>query len=372
MLRFGLSTTEFIVMQNIPKIVITGGPCSGKTTALAAIVQFCQDHGFFPVIIPEVATDLIKSGFDRTVISFQDFVTKKLMFEEQMRLEAMNCGHLPQNSVFIYDRGLCDSEAYVGRSAFLEVLERQGLTLVEARDLYSGIIFLDSAACGAEAFYTTTNNSARNEGLALAQELNERTKDAWMGSPHFKHIPNRPGVSFDGKINECLKVLSRILGVPEPIENERKFIVDDFRPEALPAHTIPIDIIQTYLVGIEHGVERVRARGQNGNYLYFHTIKIPHPGGGSVEIERVIDKFSYDELLLRTDRTRRQIIKTRHCFRYADHYCELDVFREGVVLVMLEIEVHDMTDHVDLPLELGAFREVTGDIAFSNHELSRR
>jgi predicted ATPase/CYTH domain-containing protein len=302
-------------MLNIPKIVITGGPCSGKTTALAAIVQFCQDHGFYPVIVPEAATDLIMSGFNRTHLSFQDFVTRKILFEENIRLEAVESGHLPSNAVLIFDRGLCDSEAYVGREVFMEVLERQNLSLVEARDRYSGIICLDSAAVGAEEFYTTSNNLARNEGTEEARALNERTKDAWMGSPHFRHIPNRPDVDFNGKITESLKMLARILGVPEPIENERKFVIEGFKPELLPAHTAPVDIVQTYLVGTEHGVERVRKRGQDGYFLYFHTVKIPHEEGGSVEVERLIDKSTYDELLLRADPDRHAIEKTRYCFR---------------------------------------------------------
>jgi CYTH domain-containing protein/predicted ATPase len=371
MLRYEVVKRRFFTMQHIPKIVITGGPCSGKTTALSAIVQFCQDHGFYPVVIPEVATDLILSGFDRTALSFQDFVTEKLLFEEAIRLRAVECGHLPQNTVIIYDRGLCDSEAYVGREAFLEVLQRQDLSLVEARDHYSGIICLDSAAVGAEEFYTTSNNAARNEGLEEARALNERTKDAWMGSPHFKPIPNREGADFDGKITECLKALAGILGVPEPIENERKFLVEGFCLDQLPEHSVPITIVQTYLIGIDCGVERVRKRGQDGHHLYFHTVKIPHEGGGSVEVERFIDKQTYDELLLRKDPTRNPIVKTRYCFRHADHYCELDVFGGRVGLVMLEVEVHDMSDHVELPLYLGTFQEVTGNQFFSNHELSR-
>jgi CYTH domain-containing protein/predicted ATPase len=357
-------------MQNIPKIVITGGPCSGKTTALAAIVQFCQNHGFHPVVLPEVATDLILSGFDRTQLSFQYFVVEKILFEESIRIKAVAEGHLPLNTVLIYDRGLCDSEAYIGRSAFVEVLERNNLTLVEARDRYNGVICLDSAAVGAEEFYTLTNNAARNEGLQEARDLNERTKNAWMGSPHFKPIPNPKGMGFDAKIAECVKALARILGVPEPIENERKFVVENVCLDQLPPHHVPIHIIQTYLVGIESGVERIRKRGQNGNYLYFHTVKKPHEGGGSIEVDRFIDKQTYDTLILRKDMMRNCIEKTRYCFRHADHYCELDVFSRGLNLVILEVEVHDMSDDIELPSYLGKLTDVTGNPSFSNHALS--
>jgi CYTH domain-containing protein/predicted ATPase len=359
------------LLSSVSRIIITGGPCSGKTTALAHITKFCQDHGFFPVIIPEVATDLISSGFDRTALSFQDFVIEKMLFEEQLRIKAIANGHLPENSVFIYDRWLCDSEAYVGREAFLQVLERHGLSHAEACDFNNGVICLDTAALGAEEFYTLDNNKTREEGLELARTLNEKTKNAWMGAPHFKSIPNRPGVDFHGKMTECLRVLARVLGVPEPLENERWFVTENFKPELLPSHATPIEIEQTYLIGANVGQERVRQRSRDGYHLYYHTLKIPRDDGGSVEIERHINKQSFDEFLFRRDHSRRTIEKTRYCFRHADHYCELDVFRgHRTGLVKLEIEVHEMTDAVTLPLYLGDFVEVTGDKAYSNYALS--
>ena len=79
----------------------------------------------------------------------------------------------------------------------------------------------------------------------------------------------------------------------------------------------------------------------------------------------------FDDLLIRRDASRLPVYKTRKCFRHAEHYCELDIFqahREG--LVMLEVEVHEMTDHVELPRQLGEFEEVTGDPRYSNYALA--
>lgn len=358
-------------MLNIPKIVETGGPCAGKTSALAAIAQFCQNVGRHPVIITEAVTDLANAGFDKTRPEFQTYVLKKILFETALREEAYAAGHFPAEPVFIYDRGLCDGRAYVDEETFAAALKAVGLSLVQARDEYSGVIFLDSAAVGAEEFYTLENNTVRDEGLDAARILNERTKDAWMGTPHFRHIPNRPGVDFDGKITECLQALARILGVPIPLENERKFLVHNFRPDMLPGHAAPIDIIQTYLVGKEEQVERVRARGQHNHYLYFNTIKVGLPTGGSHELDNLVSRGMFDDLLIRRDTTRLPVHKTRKCFRHAEHYCELDFFhghREG--LIMLEVEVHEMTDHVELPRQLGEFEEVTGDPRYSNYALA--
>ena len=46
----------------IAKIVITGGPCAGKTTALARIEQDLSEKGYHVFIVGESATELIKGG----------------------------------------------------------------------------------------------------------------------------------------------------------------------------------------------------------------------------------------------------------------------------------------------------------------------
>lgn len=38
------------------KIVLTGGPCAGKTTALSKLEQHLLELGYFVFIVPETAT----------------------------------------------------------------------------------------------------------------------------------------------------------------------------------------------------------------------------------------------------------------------------------------------------------------------------
>lgn len=358
-------------MSDIPKVVITGGPCGGKTKALAAIAQFCQNNNRYPVIIPEAATDLITAGFKPSLPEFQHYVLKKILFEEELRQQAFYSGDLPSNSVFIYDRGLCDGRAYVNEAIFNTALARNDLDLVRARDQYNGVIFLHSAANGAEKFYTLENNAARSETLAEARALNQRTLEAWTGTPHLCEIPNRPNVSFDGKIQECLVALARIIGLPEPVEYERKYLLETFLPDQLPDHAVPINIMQTYLVSQPGQTERVRARGQANRYLYFHTTKVRRADGSSYELDELVDKAEYKELLTRRDDRLKTIHKTRYCFHYEGHYCELDVFlgqHEG--LCILEVEVEDFGQTVTLPPYLNICREVTHDRSYSNRRLA--
>ena len=46
----------------ISKIVLTGGPCAGKTTALTWINNYFSQRGYTVLTVPETATELITNG----------------------------------------------------------------------------------------------------------------------------------------------------------------------------------------------------------------------------------------------------------------------------------------------------------------------
>lgn len=48
--------------QKIVKLVLTGGPCAGKTTAMSWIQSNFEKQGYKVMFIPETATELITGG----------------------------------------------------------------------------------------------------------------------------------------------------------------------------------------------------------------------------------------------------------------------------------------------------------------------
>lgn len=48
--------------MTITKIVVTGDPCAGKTTALSRIVKEFSEIGYQVLCVPETATELILGG----------------------------------------------------------------------------------------------------------------------------------------------------------------------------------------------------------------------------------------------------------------------------------------------------------------------
>ena len=51
-------------MSNIKKIVLTGGPCAGKTTALVKIIEHFSSRGYKVFTVPEVPTIFLQAGMD--------------------------------------------------------------------------------------------------------------------------------------------------------------------------------------------------------------------------------------------------------------------------------------------------------------------
>ena len=71
---------------------------------------------------------------------------------------------------------------------------------------------------------------------------------------------------------------------------------------------------------------RVRQRGENGNYIYFKTVKKKISAIKRMEIEERLTQQEYLTLLMNADTTKRQIRKDRYCMTYNNQYFEIDVY----------------------------------------------
>lgn len=58
----GEGGNEDVKKTPIYSICLTGGPCSGKTTALASLKNVIESKGFIVFNVPEAATLLMKGG----------------------------------------------------------------------------------------------------------------------------------------------------------------------------------------------------------------------------------------------------------------------------------------------------------------------
>ena len=201
-------------MREIRTIVVTGGPCGGKSTAMGWIQQAFSRLGYTVLFVPETATELISGGVAPwtcgTNLDYQRCqIRLQLEKEKIFRQAAMT---MPQEKFLIVcDRGMLDNLAYMTEAEFLQVLREEGLTEQEALLRYDAVFHLVSAAKGMREFYTLGNNAARTETPEQAAELDDRLLTAWHGHPNLFIIDNCDG--FDRKMEHLVDAIAEALGV---------------------------------------------------------------------------------------------------------------------------------------------------------------
>ena len=377
--------------ERVPVIVLTGGPCGGKTTALSYLRQKLPDYGWEVVVVSEAATEFILAGLRPTEgsldrLPFQRQLFKHILEKEDRFKEATGSLKCPKK-VVICDRGIMDILAYIPIPDFEGLVQENGMRVAELRDgRYDAVIVLRSLAYDKAALYSVANNAARSEDPMQARLLDDRTLEAWTGHPHLRIVDNSWKNGMEGKARRVLQETCRVLGIPVPLEIERKYLV---RPKSwdfgssLRAMGIPYHgayqhsvIEQVYLDSGNPSVEeRVRMRTQQSGPLFYHTIKRPVRSGVRVEEERQISAEEHDRLLLRADPRLAKIRKMRTCFVWKNQYFEFDELRFGDRdrEFFLEIELTEEGTEVNIPHDLfESVEDVTGKPEFGNCEIARR
>ncbi len=192
------------------KVVLTGGPCAGKTTVFRRIEQ---EYGHLVTLVPEVATMLLSSGypmpgrdldwspgwrdsFQRAIATVQEEV------EAAYEMRAKERGH----RLLLTDRGLMDGAAYYDSRA--EFLSATGIDHGTALARYQAVIHLESVAIAQPELYSKGNNPFRFETLEEAIPLEAKTRSAWAGHPQHTILE---GADLDYKVSGTLRVLAAYL-----------------------------------------------------------------------------------------------------------------------------------------------------------------
>ena len=360
--------------MEITKIVITGGPCAGKSTAMSWVQNAFTQMGYTVLFVPETATELITGGVAPWTCGTNGEYQKcqlRLQLDKEKVFEQAAKTMDARKVLIVCDRGALDNKAYMDSLEFAQVLEFLGTNEIELRDNYDAVFHLVTAAKGAEEFYTTANNSARTETVDEAAALDDKLISAWTGHPHLRVIDNSS--NFEDKMKRLIADISSFLGEPEPFEIERKFLIE--YPDIKWLESIPncqrIEIIQTYLKSDNDDEVRVRQRGIDGHYIYFQTTKRKVSDIKRVEIERRLSESEYIRLLMNADTTRRQIRKDRYCLTYENQYFEIDVYPFWNDKAIAEIELSDENADIKFPKQNKVIKEVTDDESYKNASLAK-
>lgn len=189
------------------KIVLTGGPHSGKTTTLRAVREEFENQ---IVVVPEVATVLLEGGFpvpgkdlewsEEWQAAFQAAILPlQKSYEDAYALKARKNG----SKLLICDRGVLDGAAYTP-GGVPEFCRRYGVDGAEALARYMAVVHLESLATADPERYGKAGNDSRFEPLGRAQELELATREVWQKHPRHAILDGKRGI---------VNVISEVIGI---------------------------------------------------------------------------------------------------------------------------------------------------------------
>lgn len=212
----------------IKKIVLTGGPCAGKTTVLSKISNELKERGYKVFVVNESATELINGGITPHKDGLGMFNFQKLILAYQYQKEEIYniaiSGTLDEDIVVIYDRGLLDNRAYITEEEFLEILRDfsksigKNLNVEEILLRYDMVIHLETSANSKG--YNLDSNNARYESREAAIILDKRTIDSWIRHNNLYVVKSTE--SFIDKVDEVMMLIYKCLEQKESIKKRKK------------------------------------------------------------------------------------------------------------------------------------------------------
>lgn len=184
------------------RIVLTGGPGGGKTTAADL---FRREFGERVVVVPEAATLLFSGGFPRTREVHARESAQRAIYHVQKNLEDVQSARFPDR-ILLCDRGTVDGAAFWPGEprGFFDAV---GTTEAAELARYDAVIFFESAAVGGSSI--EGGNPARIESNEEAVEVDGHLRQIWARHPKLVVVRHNP--SFFKKITFGLTALESIV-----------------------------------------------------------------------------------------------------------------------------------------------------------------
>jgi len=184
------------------RIVLTGGPGGGKTTAADL---FRREIGERVVIVPEAATLLFSGGFPRSMEVHARKSAQCAIYHVQRHLEDVQSALYPER-ILLCDRGTIDGAAYWPDEP-AEFFKEVGSSEEHELARYDAVIFFETAAVGGISI--EGGNPTRTESRDQAVEIDRRLRALWSKHRRLIVVPHNP--SFVKKIMFGLASLESIV-----------------------------------------------------------------------------------------------------------------------------------------------------------------
>ena len=367
----------------VRKIVITGGPCAGKTTGMTWIQKSFEKLGYTVLFMSEPATEMKTAGITparcTSSMAYQLF-QMKLQLEKEKIFDAAaqdilkkmeEDGDSQAKVLIVCDRGFFDNRAYMTQEEFDEALRQLGVDADEKLRSYDAVFHLETTAKNAAVYYGTQNNAIRDESPAEAVALDDRVIAAWERHSYFRIIENLNG--FEDKMRHLVAEIAAALGEPVPYEIRRRFLID--YPDIAALEALPgchrVEMEQVYLRSEADEEIRIRRSTSEDGEVFYLTRRRLHDGQRRLEAEGRLSEREYMQFMTNADPERRPIRKVRYRLIWNSQHYEIDLYPFWTDQAVLEVSLRSEDERVRIPSFLRVRKEVTGNAYYEVSSLAR-
>lgn len=188
-------------------IVLTGGPCGGKTSIKTAL-----EKQFDPkevLMVEEAATRILENyPAPQAPVPREWIVGLQSQIKKLQESDLAEAEKHPTAKVVIFDRGLADGPGYLGSHE--EFCQMFSCRMADLWRPYDEVIFLQSLATTDPGKYVAlkATNPTRYESVEEAQDVDDRLRLAWERHPG---IISYPQGELDEKIAHTIRVIQSYL-----------------------------------------------------------------------------------------------------------------------------------------------------------------
>mmetsp|Transcript_28854 Transcript_28854/g.78172 ORF Transcript_28854/g.78172 Transcript_28854/m.78172 type:complete len:410 (-) Transcript_28854:88-1317(-) len=352
------------------KFILTGGPCGGKTTAIARLSFFLKERGFEVIACSEVYTILASNGMSLDFYSTEgmDTVIQNSVLDVQLSLEdsierVLKARGKP--AVLLCDRGPMDGKAYLSDEKWKKILDQRGVSEAELRDTrYNAVFHMVTAADGASTFYTLENNQARSETPEQARDLDRRSQKCWLGHAHMYVLDN--STDFESKLQRLVNIVSKLVGLPTNLsKRSAKYLLrerpnTDSFPSDVDYHRFEVE--KVYLIvqddndsGAHSFIRKRTTIGSDGEKQgsTYQLTDVSKKGGEVFETKRIISAREYNASYKSRDLSRYIVKQERISFLYKSQSFTIHIYNQpspDLCILHAQVESKDNESPVvDLP-----------------------
>ena len=198
-------------MKKITSIVLTGGPCAGKSKSIIELKNNLSKYGYRVIIIPEIATEIRANGFLENIdkVAFQKMIFEMQLFKENLYRNMILKNNDYSKTILILDRGLMDNKIYLSDEEFEELICEKKLTIESIFARYTAVYHLDSTAIQNNNSYEKSSNEYRLFTPTVAKKLNDSGIQVWKAHPNFYRISVEE--NFERKLQKLNKSVLELL-----------------------------------------------------------------------------------------------------------------------------------------------------------------